>query len=519
MFHLDLAVYLYLKKETDREGCRKADNTDNVSLFFTTIEDPGEFFLPENEAAIVVTDDARFARNMAEPNEPRLRVVFIGNDKGLEELFGKGVMDIWPEGEDEQIRGKRLSLLIRLFRDHVGYWTYRELLTATIDTSPDFIRFKRVDGSHRLVNDVFASMVGKKKEDVIGKDHAEVWNVKPGEDEGRDDCADSEWKTIEAGNTRTFEESVLTHGVRKQITTYKTPLYDWFGNIWGTVCFGHDVTDFSNIGMALSILMDSLPFPVTIFDRNWKVVQMNQEFKGILEANGDDPETFSYQNWKRGRFKPVHNPNRDRKKSEVEEVEIELLGTPWTYIVSEQEIHDAFGNLTGYVTIFHDVTFQRTYEQSILRAANTDAMTGLYNRRYFYDYVNKHNNKPLTLLYMDLDRFKEVNDTMGHAKGDEVIIRAAEIIRSLFPEGVASRLGGDEYAVIMPWKMSKDELADRCGRLEKEIRSIPCGGDLYVTISIGIAKSSGMGYLTTDELIHLADRQMYDAKAQHHEER
>ena len=162
------------------------------------------------------------------------------------------------------------------------------------------------------------------------------------------------------------------------------------------------------------------------------------------------------------------------------------------------------------------MTFQRTYEQRILTAANTDAMTGLYNRRYFYEYMKNNVNGPQNLLYMDLDHFKEVNDTQGHAMGDHVIIRTAELIKELFPDGVGARLGGDEYAVLLPGKKTQEELAERCREMEIAVRNIDCGGDVFVTVSIGVARTSGKGYLSADELIRIADRQMYDVKAEHH---
>lgn len=269
----------------------------------------------------------------------------------------------------------------------------------------------------------------------------------------------------------------------------------------------------------LDLIVDSIPFPVVIVDPEWKVKKMNEDFRGFLEANGESDRDFSYQDWKNTHFLRVQNKKTDKERhSQAEEVEIELLGTPSSYIVTEREIRDSEDHLTGYVCLFQDITFQRIYEQRILTVANTDAMTGLYNRRYFYEYMKQMAREPMTLLYMDLDHFKEVNDTAGHDMGDKVIIRTSELIKECFPDGVGSRLGGDEFAVVLHGKLPQEALTERCRKMEEEVRKIPCGEGLFVTVSIGVARSSGSGFLTTDELIKIADRQMYDVKAEHHKE-
>ncbi len=515
MFQLELYLYLYLKNEEDREGCRKAKTADHILLSISSIEKPDDFFLPEHQAAIVITDDAKFACGLAAPHEPALQVVFIGENEEVQSLFGLGVLDIWPIQESKELRAARCSALIRRTRDQAGYGVYQDLLTATIETSPDLIWYKRKDGVHALVNDMFANAVGKNKEEIIGKKNTAIWETL--DEKSAKIYSSTERATMESGRTLSFDEPIMSCGKMKQFTTYKTPIYDWFGKLWGTVGFGHDVTDFSNMGHALTILVDSLPFPVLLMDPDWGVVKMNEEFRGILEANGDDWENFDYRKWKGERFHPVREKKVDEEHhSAVEEVEIKLLGSPWIYIVTEREIRDSFDHLTGYICLFNDVTFQRTYEQRILTAANTDAMTGLYNRRYFYEYMKNNVNGPQTLLYMDLDHFKEVNDTQGHAMGDHVIIRTAELIKELFPDGVGARLGGDEYAVLLPGKKTQEELAERCREMEIAVRNIDCGGDVFVTVSIGVARTSGKGYLSADELIRIADRQMYDVKAEHH---
>lgn len=519
MFDLKIHIYYLGKSETDKEVYRNAKPMEHVRFEFRELKRPSDFKPLTGFGAMVITDDTEFAMRVSEisENNHHVRGIYCGDAKDVAGLYGKGMIDVWPAEEDAESRAVRFSLLIERLADKFGYWTYRALLETTINASPDLVWFKRKDGIHTLVNDVFAATVEKTKEDIHGKDHFYIWDVTRDETQGANDCSESEEQVIAAGHMMSFEEPVKTHDGMKQLTTYKAPVYDWFGNVWGTLGFGHDVTDFSNMGIELSILVDSLPFPVLIFDADWQVVRMNEEFKGILEANGDDIEDFSYMSWREKRTIPVHKQEYNEERRAVsQEVSIEILGSPWTYIITEQEIRDSFDNVTGHFCLFQDVTFQRTYEQTILNAANTDVLTGLFNRRYFYEYVNNHSRETMTLLYMDLDHFKAVNDTYGHAKGDEVLKKTASYIRIFFPDGVAARLGGDEYAVILPGRQNKSHIDEKCGEFERAVRLIPCGGNLYVTVSIGRAETNGEEALSADEFIQMADQEMYDIKAEHH---
>lgn len=519
MFHLELHFYLAIRSEADRAALRAAHEIENVTFSFRDVENASDARISGSEGGTLITDNAEDVRSIAERNHPHVRALFLGDAEEIRDLLGHpSLVDIWAKEEAPELRTARFEILIDRLRDKFGYWTYRQLLETTIDTSPDLIWFKRRDGIHTLVNDVFAATVNKTKDDIKGKDHFYIWDVTRDETQGANDCSESEEQVIAAGHMLTFEEPVKTsNGMMKQLTTYKTPVYDWFGRIWGTVGFGHDVTDFSNMGIELTILVNALPTAAVIFDADWDVVEMNNQFRSILEANGDEEIPFDYMHWKEKRLVPIRAQEHDEEHYAVsQEMSLTIAGDPRTIMVREQEIRDYFDNISGYFCIFSDITFQRTYEQTILNAANTDVLTGLFNRRYFYEFVNDHSRESMTLLYMDLDHFKAVNDTWGHARGDEVLKKTATYIHSFFPDGIAARLGGDEYAVILMGRQNKDALAEKCLEMEKAVRSIPCGGDLFVTVSIGLAETNGTEALSADEFIHLADQRMYDVKSEHH---
>ena len=472
--------------------------------------------VPDNITAVFITDKMSQLRLAVSFRKKNLRIVYCGYTGDAGNSLNK-LEALWPAGESAEIVKKRFTILIKNLKNEFDAWFYQHTLLTTINSLPDMLWYKRSDGIHALVNDAFTEIVRKPKSDIHGKDHFYIWNVPRPEDGSAEfACAESEEIAVSTGKTYICDEPVRTQDGMKQFTTYKTPLYDMYGNLFGTVGIGRDVTNFSNMGIELSILMQNLPFPMVIFSADWKVIRMNHSFEEISGISSGETETFSYQKWKEKNLIPVNSGVHDRQKhAHIQEYEIILGGESRYFIVREQEIRDFFDNISGYFLTMQDITYQRAYERSIIEAANTDVLTGMYNRRYFYQYLSQNAEKPLILLYMDLDRFKAVNDAFGHAKGDEVLIKTSRIIRSLFPDSVTVRLGGDEFAVIMDGS-HRETARQRCLRMENTIRETFSAEGLDITISIGMAENSGT-LKDTDKFIHESDTRLYEIKKRHHE--
>jgi cyclic di-GMP phosphodiesterase Gmr len=159
-----------------------------------------------------------------------------------------------------------------------------------------------------------------------------------------------------------------------------------------------------------------------------------------------------------------------------------------------------------------DVSEQRAREQSLLRRATTDALTGLANRGALFEALAGAVGTGCGLLFCDLDGFKDVNDVHGHAAGDRVLRETAARLRALAaPDDVVARLGGDEFVLLRPVTDGPDlaALADAV-RVAMEApldRALP---DLRVTASLGVAVS--LPGDSADELMARADSEMYRAK-------
>jgi len=179
------------------------------------------------------------------------------------------------------------------------------------------------------------------------------------------------------------------------------------------------------------------------------------------------------------------------------------------------------GGRVGYVFTFRDIGEHRQTEEKLQHDAMHDVLTGLPNRALFLDHVNLTLNRRLRdpsqncgILYLDLDEFKQVNDSLGHAAGDALLIAVAGRLRgSLRPQDSAARLGGDEFAVLVENIVSPYDLEIVAGRILRELeRSFEIfGRDIHAGASIG-AVMAGPDHTTSDLLVRDADLAMYRAK-------
>jgi diguanylate cyclase (GGDEF)-like protein/PAS domain S-box-containing protein len=179
------------------------------------------------------------------------------------------------------------------------------------------------------------------------------------------------------------------------------------------------------------------------------------------------------------------------------------------------------GARVGYVFTFRDIGEHKQTEKKLEHDAMHDVLTGLPNRALFLDHVNLTLSRRLRdpgqgcgVLYVDLDKFKEVNDTLGHAAGDALLIAVAGRLRaSLRPQDSAARLGGDEFAVLVENIVSPSDLEMVAGRILQELERpfAIFGRDVHAGASIGAA-IAGPDHITSDFLLRDADFAMYRAK-------
>ncbi|HPR05483.1 MAG TPA: diguanylate cyclase, partial [Denitromonas sp.] len=186
-------------------------------------------------------------------------------------------------------------------------------------------------------------------------------------------------------------------------------------------------------------------------------------------------------------------------------------------------VRDPAGQPTQYVALLTDLSRLRQSEAQLAHLAHYDPLTDLPNRLlvqsrldHALDTAQRENGR-LAVLFIDLDRFKDVNDSLGHPVGDELLVAIAQRMRARLRESdTLARLGGDEFLVVLEDIHRPEdaaEVAQGLIRLQDAPIRLPSGHEVYVGVSIGISLYPNDGDSTT-ELIRQADAAMYQAKSQ-----
>lgn len=412
--------------------------------------------------------------------------------------------------EQVRIRLKRTMEQVKLRYDFCMTQTY---LDTAIDSIPDMLWFKSLDGTHVKVNKAFCSVVEKTREDVTGKDHCYIWGVSPEDAEtGNAACKESEEAVIKARRTLQFTEAVKCSQGMRQLRTYKTPILDRDGEtVLGTVGIGHDVTDIGNMSTEIEILLQSMPYAILLWNSTGKILNANTKFEEYFHTDRDQVIGKDYNEWIADAFEEKRTINSE---GYVESKVYSEDGSGKMLEIHENSIYDVFHNMAGKLCIFRDVTVERDLEKQILHSSNTDFLTGLYNRRCFYQFMhNNRSGRKVSLMYIDLDRFKEVNDTYGHKVGDAVLMCAAKILTETFPEDFVARLGGDEFLMVRLGECDCSQLEEEAENLIQRIqKSFSETAQVeYLSASIGIAQSTDEDE-DIDLLLQRSDQALYQAK-------
>lgn len=175
---------------------------------------------------------------------------------------------------------------------------------------------------------------------------------------------------------------------------------------------------------------------------------------------------------------------------------------------------DSTGKFNGSFAVFRDITERKDREERLRYQATHDLLTGLHNRAYFEEQLSRmeHNRrKPASIIVVDLDNLKQVNDRFGHLAGDELLRQVANLLQSTFrAQDIVSRLGGDEFTVLMP-DTDSGALSQALARLERLQRKLQANpGRPLVQYSYGGATAGVKDSLL--QAFQKADEQMYHHK-------
>lgn len=295
-------------------------------------------------------------------------------------------------------------------------------------------------------------------------------------------------------------------------------------------CFGttQDITERKHAEQQLLIAQQVFDYTVEgimVCDKNEKIISVNPAFTFITgyeknEALGMTPEIL-----RSGKHDALFYKSM-RLELETEGVwagEIwnrNKRGEIYPEWLSISVIKDSDGNIEQYVSIFSDISKHKENEQLIQYQANYDALTGLPNRNLFNDRLDsalrvaRREQHTLALLFLDLDRFKWVNDTLGHRAGDLLLKEVASRLKSILRDTDSiSRLGGDEFTIVLT-DLEQELDAEMIAVKVLETLALPYQleqQEVFVTTSIGIAVYPSDGD-SVELLYRNADNAMYAAK-------
>lgn len=170
------------------------------------------------------------------------------------------------------------------------------------------------------------------------------------------------------------------------------------------------------------------------------------------------------------------------------------------------------GKIIGTVVTFTDITERKCQEEHIKYVSNHDSLTNLYNRFFFSEEMKRldtKDNLPISIIYADIDGLKLTNDIFGHQEGDSLLIKSAQIFKSVTKNGIIARVGGDEFTILLP-KTSKTEATKILKQIREEFQKEEYEL-FYNSISLGVETK-----VTSDEVIEktmkIAETMMYNDK-------
>ncbi len=335
------------------------------------------------------------------------------------------------------------------------------------------------------------------------------------------------------------------------------PLHNPGGQLAGYISVSTDVTQRMAQQAKLQALWSVLPAGVVVFGPDGLVQEANREAErllGLSLAQMHRQETI-HPAWRLQREDgsdcPVNDLAAKRTLDSGEPMRNETMGVRlpgheqrWL-LVNTEALHDSNGVVTGVVACLSDITERRRLQDQLQDSARTDSLTRLPNRAAVVERLQqaiahgeRHPGYGFALLFMDFDRFKQVNDTMGHGAGDELLRQIArrlqmalrpgdQLARMATEEGapgeVAARLGGDEFVVVLEGVNSAEAVATVADRVLKDL------SEPYLIGTTTLQSSASMGVVqflgsrpagstrrgpspTAEEVLRNADTAMYEAK-------
>jgi diguanylate cyclase (GGDEF)-like protein/PAS domain S-box-containing protein len=425
----------------------------------------------------------------------------------------------------EQLRKANMELEARVESRTQELARQTAVLRRIIDSIPDLIILKDTNSAYLGSNKAFEEFTGKPEEEHIGKTDFDLFDPNLAVT-----FRSLDRQIMETGQTRSQEEWVTYPDGRKALlSTVKTPFYGPDGEVLGLVGISRDITDRVEAE-------NSLRQAATVFESTREGVMITNADKHILMVNRAFTELLGYTEAEvLGKSTDMlQSPRHDAAFFRRMWTEIKTVGhwqgevwnrrkngDEFPQLLSISAVKNNDGKVAQYVSVFTDISKIKETEAELEFLAHHDPLTRLPNRRLLLSRIRhaiesvKREGGMLALLMLDLDRFKDVNDSFGHTTGDELLQQVAErLTKRLRTVDTLTRLGGDEFTVLLQGITHRED----AGRVASEIVTM-LGEPWFLSNGFEVRIGSSVGITlfpdhcaTAEEMLQQADTALYQAK-------
>ncbi|MEH1795306.1 GGDEF domain-containing response regulator [Nostoc sp.] len=409
-------------------------------------------------------------------------------------------------------------------------------LTTVLKSIGDAVITSDASGTVTFMNPIAEVLTGWNYSDAFGKEATEVFNIAP--EKTRTIIENSSvTQVLELGVTINLPEQTILiakNGTEIPIDDSIAPIKDENGNITGAVFVFQDITERKQILEALArrqqefkALVENAPDIISRFNTQLRYIYVNPVIENIT---GISSETFIGKTNAELNLPEEFCRICDRKLQQVfqtkQETEFEC-----TLAIASQTRHyhtrlvpelTSDGSVYFVLSISRNITALKLAEAQLIHDAFHDILTGLPNRALFMERLERalmlakrRADYTFAVLFLDLDRFKVVNDSLGHMIGDQLLTALASRLESCLRVGdTVARIGGDEFTILLDNLKTINDVTSVVERIHQALTSAfqLSGYEVFTTVSIGIALSKD-SYNLPEELLRDADIAMYRAKA------
>ncbi|WP_218048927.1 sensor domain-containing protein [Curvivirga aplysinae] len=399
-----------------------------------------------------------------------------------------------------------------------------KLLSTALHQSPVSVLITNAERSIRYINPAFTRVFGYEFDEVVNQNPRLLRS-----NETEASVYQEMWGNLSKGDSWLGEFINKTkNGKRVYVTASISPVLNETGELTHYIGVLFDTTSSKENEKQLRLaatVFNSATEAVMVTDAENKILTVNNAFTDITghkqnDVIGLNPSILNSGHQDQAFYVDMYKSLNEKGFWGGEIWNRRKSGEVYPEWLTITSLYDSDGNLEGYVSLFSDITKRKQDEEHIIRQANFDSLTGLANRNLFADRFSRaidraeREDHQVALLFIDLDRFKNVNDTLGHAVGDLLLQRVTKrLLGELRKTDTAARLGGDEFAAILPNIVNMYNLERIVKRILKSL-STPYnidGHEIFISASIGITLYPDDAAATT-ELLRNADSAMYMAK-------